>query len=419
MSKKLTKEEFINKCNVVHNYKYDYSLVNYIDAKTKIDIICPIHGIFKQEAYSHKSGIKCSKCTNNYKLSNTEFIKKAIEIHGDKYDYSLVDYKNNNTKIKIICKNHGIFEQTPSSHLNNYECKKCKNSKNDNFYEIASNIHSNKYDYSLVDLTKKTIKIICPIHGEFEQGKYNHLKGHGCSKCKNLYNYDTAEFIKKSKEIHGNKYDYSLSIYKNATTNIKIKCKYHNFIFNQSPNSHLSGSGCPKCANNVKFSTDEFIKKSKEIHCNKYDYSLSIYKNNYTKVKIICNKHDVFEQNPKNHKNGANCPYCIESKGEKEILKELKKLNIKYIRQKKFKDCKNKKELPFDFYLPYYNTCIEFDGRQHFEPVNDFGGEQEFFKIKNRDKIKNNYCKNNNINLIRIKYDQKIVKILNDNFKLY
>ena len=160
MSKKLTNEEFIKVANNIHNNKYDYSLVNYINAKTKVKIICLVHGVFEQTPNNHtsisnKNG--CPVCKNEKNLLK-DFIKKSNIIHHNKYDYSLIDYKNIRTKIKIICPIHGQFEQTPNNHLNLKQgCAKCRKLNNDIFINKSKEIHGNKYDYSLVDYTNIVI----------------------------------------------------------------------------------------------------------------------------------------------------------------------------------------------------------------------------------------------------------------------
>jgi len=282
---------FIGRSNVVHNYYYDYSLVDYKKSKEKIQIICPEHGIFEQTPNKHLSGQKCPFCSGK-KLNDEYFIKKSNIVHSNKYDYSLVRYVNNNKKVKIICPEHGIFEQTPSNHMN--------------------------------------------------------LK-----------------------------------------------------------------QGCKKCSKKM-ISNGEFIKKSNIIHNNKYDYSLTNFTNYRKKIQIICKEHGIFIQTPYAHLNKKQgCPFCNQSKGEIEIFNFLKKLNIKYIYQKKFKNCKNKKLLPFDFYLPEHNCCIEFDGEQHYRPLNFFGGNKRFEEQKLKDNLKNKYCKDNNIKMIRIKYNENIIDKLN------
>lgn len=210
----------------------------------------------------------------------------------------------------------------------------------------------------------------------------------------------------RSTKLHGNKYDYSLVTFDSVHDKIKIICPHHD-LFTQKVYSHLEGYGCKKCSDQkIRNTKYDFIKKSKSIHGDKYDYSLVDYINNSTKVKIICPDHGIFLQRPKQHIRGENCPQCNQSKGEELIENILKENNISYEKEKKFKECFNNDKLRFDFYLPNKNTCIEFDGIQHFKPVNIFGGIKQFRKQQINDKIKNDYCKSNNIKLLRIRYDQ-------------
>jgi protein-arginine kinase activator protein McsA len=191
MPKKLTTEQFIEKAIKKHGYKYDYSKVNYVNANTKVCIICPIHGEFWQEANSHLKSHGCPKCDADNKRKTTEqFIKKAIEVHGDKYDYSKVEYINANTKVCIICPIHGEFWQESRNHLQGQGCPDCGGTKkkiltNEQFIKEAQKVHGDKYDYSNVEYVNRKTKvcIICPIHGEFWQTPNNHLHGKGCPKC--------------------------------------------------------------------------------------------------------------------------------------------------------------------------------------------------------------------------------------------
>ena len=222
----------------------------------------------------------------------------------------------------------------------------------------------------------------------------------------------TEIFIERSKNVHGNKYDYSLVQYVNAHTKVNINCPVHG-TFNQKAWNHLNNDGCPLCYGTKKYTKDEFIDKSNKVHLNRYDYSLVEYVNNSTKVKIICNQHGVFEQSPSSHlsqKHG--CPNCNNSKGEVFIQKFLSEKNILFYKQHTFSDCKNIRLLPFDFYLPNKNICIEYDGEQHHKPIIRFNGDIGFQKTKIRDNIKNEYCKLNNIKLIRV--TSKTLKNLND-----
>ena len=293
------------------------------------------------------------------KLTTEEFIAKAKLIHGDKYDYSLVEYVNNHSKVKIICCEHGIFEQEPNNHLNGSGCPTCSiirrvNNRKiglDCFIKIAANKHNNKYDYSLVEYVNShtKVKIICPEHGVFEQIPKDHLKGRGCNSCK----YVLMGVLLRS-------------------------------------------------------NVDEFVKKAKIIHGDKYDYGQTMYFNNHTKVKIICPEHGGFSQTPNDHLDGAGCAKCFESKGERNIRILLEKNNISYTQEKRFDDCKYKYTLPFDFYLPKHNILIEYDGIQHFESIEHFGGENSLLVNQQNDKIKTDYAITNNIKLIRIKYNENI-----------
>ena len=185
-------EEFILKARKVHGNKYDYSKVNYQKPTTKICILCPEHGEFWQTPNAHLNGQGCPKCDKSFKLTKEEFIKKAIEVHGNKYDYSKVGYKNSMTKVCIICPEHGEFWQTPNNHLRGKGCKKCTKLHKlttEEFIERAKEIHGNKYDYSKVNYTgiHDKICIICPEHGEFWQIASNHLKGYGCKECNKYF----------------------------------------------------------------------------------------------------------------------------------------------------------------------------------------------------------------------------------------
>jgi hypothetical protein len=281
------------------------------------------------------------------------------------------------------------------------------------FIEKAKMKHGDRYDYSLVRYNgaKHKVKIICPIHGEFEQQPTNHLYGQGCGKCSGNIKLDNSSFIEKAKIKHGDKYDYSLVSYLTCNDKVKIICPIHG-EFEQRAINHLRGDGCSGCSCNRRLTNESFIERAKMKHGDKYDYSLIKIINNLIKIKIICPIHGEFEQKPNNHINGNGCPKCKESKGEIEIRNFLINNEIKFFSQHRFIDCRNILPLPFDFYLPNQNICIEFNGRQHYVPVIKWGGVNELEKIKYRDKIKMEYCRNNNIPLIIIKYNDNIIKKL-------
>jgi len=285
------------------------------------------------------------------------------------------------------------------------------------FIEIAKEIHIDKYDYSLSVYkgNRKNIKIICPVHGEFEQLVMNHLAGHGCKKCANdLKKIDFNNMIEKLNIMYKNKYDYSLLEYINTKNKVKIICPIHG-KFEQSLRSHLDGFGCHTCSYDLKRKDiNDFINESNIIHSNKYDYSLVKYITSQINVKIICPVHGEFEQQPHHHLRGCRCPKCNSSKGEDIIRKILDENNINYKKQKTFKNCKNIRPLKFDFYLIDYNILIEFDGRQHFKSVRHWGGIDGLELQKIKDKIKTEYCIKNNIPLYRINYNENINEKMNE-----
>jgi hypothetical protein len=196
MGKKITTEEFIHKAKEVHGDKYDYSKVNYVNAKTKVCIICSKHGEVMVNPHHFLNGHGCPKCGKDKigelrRKTLENFIEEAHKVHGNKYDYSKVKYVNTNTKVRIICPIHGEFEQRPADHIKGVGCKYCSHRSyeltTEEFIERAKKVHGDKYDYSKVKYinNKTKVHIICPIHGEFEQNPYHHLKGSGCPYCNN------------------------------------------------------------------------------------------------------------------------------------------------------------------------------------------------------------------------------------------
>jgi hypothetical protein len=226
------------------------------------------------------------------------------------------------------------------------------------------------------------------------------------------------KFIEKSRLKHGNKYDYSLVEYINATTKIKIICSKHG-EFEQQPNNHVFGQGCIKCmGDNVrnarKFTKEQWIEKFKKVHGDRYDYSLvKEFEGSgmLNKVIIVCSKHKEFLMRPQLHAKGVNCPYCNISKGEDEVEKYLIKNDIEYVREHKFDKCfnpKTNKKLPFDFFIPKYNLVIEYQGEQHYKKMGNYfesrnGGLEG---RKYRDKIKKEFCYQEKINYLEIPYKE-------------
>ena len=291
-----------------------------------------------------------SNKVSNKRLTTKEFIKRAKKIHGEKYDYSKVEYINAHTKVTIICPEHNEFKQTPKHHINDeYGCNLCG-------YKVGSKKQS---------LTKEV-------------------------------------FIKKAISLHGNKYDYSKVVYINFSTKVEINCPLHG-PSKVTPSNHLNKNnqrGCKECgfeSSKAKqsFSSEEFIKKSKEIHGDVYDYSKTAYKGIFEKVAIICSKHKEFEQVAKVHLMGSGCPKCS-LKGEGRIYEYLL---LKDIVLKEYA-IKNKR---YDFYLPDFNLLIERDGEQHYQEHRLFNKISLKENIIN-DKYKTEIAKDAGFKIARIPY---------------
>ena len=328
---KITTKEFIEKARKVHGDKYDYSKVEYKNPKTKVCIICPIHGEFWQTPDSHLRGYKCSKCTGTNKLTTKEFIEKARKVHGDKYDYSKVEYKNNSTKVCIISHQlnpftgveYGEFWQTPKNHLKGQDMPFIKYDKiksklvsnKEEFVNKAKEIHNDKYDYSKVEYVNSSTKvcIICPKHGEFWQTPSNHLKGQGCPICKeSILEKEIVEILDKNgfQFIRQKKFywlknkklmslDFFLPIY-----NIAIECQgsqhFFEYSFFQKSNplqnviyrDVLKFNLCKEHGIDVLYYTNEnFLKNNQTLKLSNYKDNIFIDNKIINRIKYgKCNK---------------------------------------------------------------------------------------------------------------------------------
>ncbi len=322
------------------------------------------------------------------KLTQEEFLARAKAVFGELYDYSQTKYVLNKTKIKIICRVHGIFEQSPNNHLNRQGCQKCA-------LEIKGR------NYSI-----KTLG--------FAQG-------------------DTEAFIEKSKQIHGeDRFSYEKTIYTKMMEPVVVTCMKHGDV-RVSAQNHLSGGSCRKCASEARIKTkEEFIDSARKRHGEFYSYELVQYVHGEVGVEIVCPKHGSFFQKPKTHLNGSGCQKCRKSKSVLEIEKILDFNQIAYKCEKTFDSCKNPetgKALRFDFYLPDYNLLIEYDGAHHFKEI-EFWSEiprnaaRKLAESKRRDEYKNRWAIESKITLFRLNYKQnrlierKLVKFFKTNYKI-
>lgn len=368
---------FINKAKLKHNDKYDYSLVDYKNSKGVVTIICKVHGKYDQVACYHLAGNGCPSCSGNIKSTTQNFINSCLEKYGDqKYDYSLSKYISSKKQVTIRCIEHDyIFKQIPSYHLKGTAgCKFCKKSYSDfeSFLVLANKKHHNKYTYikDSFKTSQVAMEIVCPVHGTFQQ----------------------------------------------------------------SPNTHLSGSGCQLCgrtttAKKKTYNSDKFIEKANKVHNNKFTYDKLIYTNARATVTITCSVHGDFEQIAANHLRGYGCKPCAEStfvsKAEKDLVLYLQSLELDVIQSYR-PPWMGRLEL--DIYVPSLNLAIEYNGSVYHHSDNETKSEfyKTTYKAPEYHLNKFNICLENNVNMIHIfdfedieVWKEQILKYKNNPDKYY
>lgn len=308
------KEQFVDRANTVHEFKYDYSLTNYKGADQQIVIICRKHGQYTQSAHGHLSGNGCRKCSKNM-LSTREWVEIAIQVHGTKYDYTETEFLKTSEHLVINCVSHGKFSQIAYLHLNGSGCPSCAGKHHRSpkeWIEYAENIRGDKYDYSETIFIKNSepVTIICPIHQrKFLQYPSIHLKGADCPICAGTYSPSTSEWILRARAIHQDKYDYSRTHYTKSNEILLIHCRQHGDFFQQA-SSHLAGHGCRTCSGKYSPSTEEWIQRAINVHKNRYSYENTHYFRSDSLVKIFCTEHGQYKQIAGSHLMGAGCPSC-------------------------------------------------------------------------------------------------------------
>lgn len=323
---------------------------------------------------------------DNKRKTTEGFIEEMKQIHGDKYDYSKVNYINNHEKICLICheknilgEEHGEFWITPTKITSRHDgCPKCRGmyKTTEEFVAEAKKVHGDKYDYSKSEYigSHNKITVICPKHGEFSLTAKDHLNGNGCAKCKfekiGERKRGTQEsFLKKYHDKFGDEYDTSKVVYKKSDINICMVCHRKNALgeehgeFWVKPGFMLKGGKCPKCQGRYK-TTEIYVAEAKQVHGDKYDYSKTKFVDTHTKLCITCPEHGDFWQTPHSHLYGQGCPKCVMSHMENRICNILKENKIDYVYETNINGLLKRKSV--DFYLPEHNTAIECQGGQHF-----------------------------------------------------
>lgn len=342
-------------------------------------------------------------------MTTEKFIEKAKKKHGNEYRYDKCHYVNANTKVVITCEKHGDFEQLPYAHLRGQGCPKCagRGLTQDEVIDLFRSVHGDKYDYSKVDFKKikEKVCIICPEHGEFWQAADKHYKlKQGCPKCGHYKRNESRKvtvqsFIERANKIFNGYYDYSKVEFKDPKNDyVTIICPKHG-EFKQKIFWHLAGHGCTQCAiEKSRLTKEEFVERANRIHHNKYDYSKSVLNNTYEKMEIVCPKHGSFFQNAGTHLKGCGCPRCgrEESDAERELYEYVCSLVGKENVIHNDRTVLNGKEI--DIYIPSLKLGIEYNGvLWHSEK---FGKDRHY----HLDKM--NECNANGIRLIQIFEDE-------------
>ena len=397
------REWFIKEARSLYEDLYDFSCTNFVDKKTKVGILCPKHGKFERLPKNFLTGKGCPKCTLLEHKDPSNFIKKSIKVHGNKYNYSKVNYINSSTEVEIGCPIHGTFYQTPKAHLTSNGCTMCNlygsyKTPTEWFVCKADEVHEGQYDYreSVYINSSSKVKVYCTDHGVFEQTASSHLSGKGCPSCGVLSSArskvaDIESFIQKAKKVHSSHYDYSRVEYISATSKVEIICPVHGSFY-QTPSRHLQG-GCHKCANwRARHTIDSFIETSSLLHNDKYSYDKTVYETGRDKVTITCPSHGDFTQRAGTHLEGKGCKKCggLLSKSEGLIKDSLEKIGL-CVQQSNRKLIK---PLELDLLIKEKKIAIEYNGiRWHSE---------KFGKDKHYHKNKTNLCKQQNYRLIHI-----------------
>lgn len=378
-------EEIIKKANLVHNNKYTYDHFEYKNLKSVSYITCPIHGDFLQKLRVHiKDRCGCPLCGRE---------KRALS-----YSRRIQENKENKETLKIL------LEQ-----------------KKQDFIKIATKKYGNQYDYSrcIFSLEKNPeLEIICSCGTTFLKRQSTFLHGFGCPVCsqKKIKYLNKEDYIKQAKEKYGDKYDYSKFILEDRNKKVTIICNIDNHgEFETRYIDHLRGNGgCPKCKNLLikekrTTSHQEFLKRMEKLYEDTYDFSTSKYIGTYDQVEFICPNHGKVTMKPKRLYKGLGCTLCNlerkQSLGCEIIECFLKQNEITYKKEKTFDSCKDKNRLPFDFYLIDKNILIEYNGQQHYRDCSGYFANALSY-VQKHDAIKVKWCKENNIPLIIIKYNE-------------
>lgn len=399
-------EPYVNKCTTI---RFKHKCGNIYRAVPR--------GVLKSKVGS------CTKCRRKgigfRQRTNEQFIKEVYKLVGDEYTF-LDEYIKALDKIRCRHNKCGtVWKVKPNTFLCGSRCpnidcipKKPYKTQEQIVEEVRGKTNG---EYVLVDRyqgdgTKILFQHVkCGYKWKIKPNDI--LNGHGCPQCTNHIQWTTEDYKKFLKLTYGDEYSL-LSKYKTMLDCVKVRHKKCGRVYWTEAATLKSGHGCKLCAAKAqgiksRLNPDEFNKRVLDLLG--LDYEVTGYVRREDPVNAY-HKKCGHRWRPKasNLLSGSGCPFCKQSRGERTIANWLKSNSIAHIPQKKFKDCKDINQLPFDFYIPSYNLIIEYDGRQHFSGSDDYFGGEKAYKIRHKhDLIKNKYCADNNINLLRIPYTVK------------
>ena len=423
MSKRKTHEEYVVELSAINP---NIEIVEkYVDAKTKILHRCLLDD-YKWLVCPNKTlqGKGCPKCAKNNKKTHDEYV---YELSSKNPSLKVIEeYKG--CKIAIIhkCLIHNIFWKiSPSSALKGSGCSECLKEKiskknkmsHENYVNEVKNINPNIVVLGEYINGNTTLLHKCLVHNiEWYTSPRSILNGSGCYKCginklKEQKTKTNEDYLAELKYINPN--IIAIEEYKDSNTSILHRCLIDGYEWFLKPGNALSGRGCPKCGGNLKKTSSEYEKELSTVNPDIKVIDSYLGANIPILHQCLIDNYK-WKARPVDILRGRCCPKCSESKGERQVRLWLEKHDISYEKQYKFEDCRDNKPLPFDFYLPTYNRAIEYDGKQHFEPIEFFGGQESFEICQKHDKIKNEYCKNNGISLLRIPYYKNTEEELNN-----
>ena len=394
-------------------------LEDYKGANTSILHKCLIDGYeWKARPGNMLFGSGCPKCSQRFRRTDEDYKREVSELYP--YIEVLNEFLTMQTPILHRCNRHNIeWMATPQNILDGHGCKQCGIEK-----IIEKNIKTNEQYIQELSVVNPNIEVLEDYKGantpilhrclidnyEWKGTPANLLYHTGCPRCSKNVKRTQEQYLYDLKEV--NPFVIPLEDFINVKTPILHRCLKHNIDWITSPASVLQGGGCKNCkyekhAKSARKTHKQYVAELSSINSNVIPLENYIDANTPILHKCLIDGYE-WTTTPARLLYGGGCPVCNESKGEKRIAKWLDDNKIEYIRQKRFSDCKDKKTLPLDFYLPFYNVCIEYDGKQHFEAINWFGGNEKLEYTQKHDKIKTEYCKENGILLLRIPYFKNI-----------